>query len=917
MVKLVEMSGSIRTPDVHEGPEPDDLKNIGVTEWLDCDPRPTFVLDLDPDFDAIAEKATLTPTFYNLSLRSYDRLLDVVIGREDVESLGVADKTSWGEDKKPWSEFRTWVMSITKFDDSMDLYPLTFTYGGMLWTGSTVRRRWRIISGTCCYHNNDCTPNVSPRNIVSFDSLEIPNALSKNTYTASLGRVTNRSADLATHRVVPVTSGKPQVDGAKEEAESSTIISTDYTSQASGYNESSWSSIGPASIRSVHLSNSVVGLPDWTAKEPAGDLTTHLQFARSVDWSATALGPMSKWTPEFRQVTNLLMTNPHPAALFWGEELTMLYNEPYATQVAGRKHPTLMGTGFQGPFKELWATVGEIFAECGRTGKAVAMSNQMLPIERHGFLEETYFTWSFTPLYGGGPNILGFYNAPFETTLQQISSRWMDTLRCVGEETALATSVKEFWKLVLQALNENTWDVPFAVLYSVVDSNEDGDGSTDVSSTSSCGTQISSKSCVFEGSLGVPEGHVAVPPRLDLKRSREGFIPAFREAMRTREPTKIETRNGTLADALLEDFQWRGFGEPCREAVICPIRPTTDENVMGFLVIGVNPRRPYDSDYKTFIDMLGRQLATSLASVMLFEEEISKGHVAAKLAALEKRKLSEQLALQESRLKRMTELAPVGMFYIDSESRLLEANDRWYLMTGITRRKDEPRAWMEVFLEEDLAIVKDSWHTLTSDGLPWSGELRLKETMYDLISGEEIDNWVLFLAHPEFDAHGSVHSVMGSITNISSQKRSAEHALARARLSEELAIRTQQAAESQKNFKNFSDLAPGGLVILDPQGQMTYANDQWFHLTGHSRDASRTSWPSIIHEDSMDSFTAKWTALLSDHVTITAEIRVKKPWVTTSNGNVLTRETWILVSAYPEVTADNILLSIMACRSTC
>jgi hypothetical protein len=66
---------------------------------------------------------------------------------------------------------------------------------------------------------------------------------------------------------------------------------------------------------------------------------------------------MNTWSKEFRQISNHLMANPHPAALFWGEELTVMYNKAYADGVAGNKHPQLMGTGFRGPFSELWDLV--------------------------------------------------------------------------------------------------------------------------------------------------------------------------------------------------------------------------------------------------------------------------------------------------------------------------------------------------------------------------------------------------------------------------------------------------------------------------------------------------------------------------------------------------------------------------------
>jgi hypothetical protein len=295
---------------------------------------------------------------------------------------------------------------------------------------------------------------------------------------------------------------------------------------------------------------------------------------------------MSTWSREFRQVVNLLMRHPQTAAIFWGDELTVMYNKPYADSVAGHKHPQLMGTGFRGPFAELWDTVGETFLECQRNGKSVLMKDQMLPIERHGFLEETFFTWSLTPLYGGTSQLLGFFNAPFETTRKTINDRRTRTLLKLSEEVALAQSVKGYWPRVLNAISGNEFDFPFALLYSVIDDETD-DGSS--MSSESTGGPI--KSCILEGALGVPEDHPCSPTKLDLKRSRGGFIPAFRDAMQTREPKLLNIMDGTLSESLIEGLEWRGFGDPCKLAVVCPLRPTNGENVLGFLVIGINPRR--------------------------------------------------------------------------------------------------------------------------------------------------------------------------------------------------------------------------------------------------------------------------------------------------------------------------------------
>ena len=447
----------------------------------------------------------------------------------------------------------------------------------------------------------------------------------------------------------------------------------------------------------------------------------------------------------------------------------MLYNEAYAEEVAGHKHPNLMGTGFSGPFSELWDAVKDIFAECARTGISIRKEDDYLPIERHGFLEETFYSWSWTPLYGGTNSILGFYNAPFETTQSVLSHRRMHTINKLGGDLSRAQSKKHFWKLLLESLAYNHFDVPFALLYSVGEM-EDGDQS---STSSASGSTISQRSCLLEGTIGVPDGHAAAPQHIDLKRSREGFIPAFREAMRTREPTLLHTRDGSLPESLLEGIEFRGFGDPCHEAVILPIRPTTGELVLAFLVLGINPRRPYDSGYKAFTSMLNRQLATSLASLILYEDEVRRGRDMAEAAALQQEHLSQQLALQTSRLRRMTEVSPLGMFLISPEGLLLEANERYFEMTGHPKGDNFTQmAWLEQVEESSKPLAEEGWKQMVLEHTPWTGELQLKKrnTQPVDLDGKPIDYWVMINSLPETTSEGVLLSIMGSMTDISHLK---------------------------------------------------------------------------------------------------------------------------------------------------
>lgn len=191
---------------------------------------------------------------------------------------------------------------------------------------------------------------------------------------------------------------------------------------------------------------------------------------------------------------------------------------------------------------------------------------------------------------------------------------------------------------------------------------------------------------------------------------------------------------------------------------------------------------------------MNRQLATSLASVTLFEAEIRRG----KDAEVERSRLSEELALQRSRLQRIAEASPVGMFSATTSGLLLEANDRFFNIIGLQRDELTAMSWMDVYKESSRHTISEGWARLTKDGLRWSAELELSRPWVDPTTGEQIENWILADCSPEFDEDGTVKAIMGSITDITLQKRSAKDAEDRASLSEQLLLRTQEAEALQK-----------------------------------------------------------------------------------------------------------------------
>lgn len=476
--------------------------------------------------------------------------------------------------------------------------------------------------------------------------------------------------------------------------------------------------------------------------------------------------------------------------MYWGPDLIAIYNEAYIL-LAGNKHPTLMGQGYREAWAEIWDLVKDVFASAHTSAQATMKDDDRLFMNRDGFLEETYFSWSIVPLIGADGSVVGLYNPAFEKTRRKIAERRMLTLREVGERTATARQVSQFWPLLLQGLEYNELDAPFVLIYSVSDDLDSDDVSVQSSS------MVTQKTVVLEGSLGLPAGHKAAPEQIDLSRSMEGFAPVFRSAVKKDKPIILSEREGTLNTELLKGIQWRGYGDPSSTVVVCPIHPTTGESTLGFLVLGTNPRRPFDEDYDLFVQLLARQMATSVASVVLFEDEIKRGERAARLAAQDRIELSRQLAARtqeavESEIKftRMAELSTVGIFIADSTGRLNYCNDTWHELSSYPKGGSVGDDWIDYIADEDRSFAMRQWRKIIDDELPVSTEFRFKTPWQDRDGNRLHQTWVLASAYPEKGPDGQLKRIFGSVTDISTQKLATE--LQKRRMDEAVELKRQQ-----------------------------------------------------------------------------------------------------------------------------
>ncbi|PSR94531.1 hypothetical protein BD289DRAFT_363365 [Coniella lustricola] len=748
-------------------PELHELQGFSVLDLLEADERPSFIIDVSNTAN-FHQDAPLQLVFANASLRASEGVFELISQTPGSNS--------------EFSRFKAWILSFIKDSQSMDVSLPSLSYGGISWTCSTLANRFRFVSGNASAVSITPTSPIPPARASSVAEQRarcvIPPAARKVAVVTPDRALSDADyfGDADPHDVDIAAARRAQSepkDFAGELRPDTPEIHT---------NEENLPPPSPGSELTQTF--------DWTRIDDISVLSPHLQFARSIRWEETPLGPIEHWPGELRTMSNMVMGSPHPAAMYWGPEHIAIYNEAYLP-MAGNKHPKLMGQSYIEAWAEIWDELKPVFDSAWYSGQATMKHDDRLFISRNGFLEETFFNWSVVPLVGSSGNVVALYNPAFENTRRKVNERRMFTLREVGEMTALARDVQQFWKQVHRGLEYNEFDIPFALIYSVVE-----DPDSDMSSMHS-GSATNPPKIQLAGSLGVPAGHFySEMSTIDLRTSADGFAPYLRVSMTLPSaPIILSKQEGTLPQHLIEGIQWRGFGDPSRTVVVFPVHPTTGDGVVGFVVVGVNPRRPYNDDYRLFINLLSRQLATSMASVVLFEEEIKRGQQAARMAALDRQQLSQELRLRtqeavesEYKFSRMAEFAPVGIFITNAQGDINFCNDSWWEISRHPRTTDSFVSWMDSILPQDRLAVEAAWDRLINDKVSITQEFRFKAPRE--VNGHTIETWALMSAYPEKNDAGDTKAIFGCITDISQQKWA--EAFQKQRREEALELKRQQ-----------------------------------------------------------------------------------------------------------------------------
>jgi signal transduction histidine kinase/DNA-binding response OmpR family regulator len=319
---------------------------------------------------------------------------------------------------------------------------------------------------------------------------------------------------------------------------------------------------------------------------------------RCFDWTSTPLGPLSYWPNSLKTAVRIMLTTRQPIWIGWGPELHFLYNDPYCA-ILGGKHPTMLGQPTRVVWNEIWPVIEPMLRTVTTKGEGVYRETQLLIMERHGYSEETYYTFSYSPLPDDHGGIGGMICTNVLDTPRVIEERQMATLRDVST-AAGAKTWEQAAKDTLVQLRGNPQDLLFGLLYRASE-NE---------------SLFSLTGAEGFGADGLPA------PREIGKGGPWEMDKAFADG---------SIRVIELPAASSYSWPQGAWDRPATHAAVLPLPASGSDSLSCTLVIGLNPYRLFDDNYRRFLTLLGKQATSNLAAAHAYESEKRRGEELAEL----------------------------------------------------------------------------------------------------------------------------------------------------------------------------------------------------------------------------------------------------------------------------------------------
>jgi len=476
--------------------------------------------------------------------------------------------------------------------------------------------------------------------------------------------------------------------------------------------------------------------------------TEMAHMMREHDWTKTSLGKPDAWPDTLKVAVRLLLTSKFEMWLGWGPDIAFFYNDAYRPTL-GNKHPNALAVPTEILWAEIWEDIKERLATVYQTGQATWDRALLLILDRNGYHEETYHTFSYSPLIGDTGRVEGVFCAVTEETERVIGERRMTTMRKLASGLAAADTKQQVVSASRAALNENLNDIPFSALYIFDDEG------------------IAKRQWV----CGIPDEHTLFPPQI----SKDGSFWSLENAW--------ELQTVEFADlSMSSDVPSGPWQKAPTQAAIIPLIAQSGAKSKGVLICGLNPHRAVSEEYLDFLKLIAGQITSRMASAEAFEAERRRAIVLAEaaemreMAAIALEQINSQLSsevelrvAERDRMRALFQQAPSFMCILSGVDHRFELVNDAYLqlvgnrqLVGLTVRDALPDLSGQGFFE-----LLD---TVYRSGTPYLGKNLPVFLQRD--GGDTSDKrFINLIYQPIFDQTGNVTGIFVDGFDVTHQKR--------------------------------------------------------------------------------------------------------------------------------------------------
>jgi signal transduction histidine kinase/DNA-binding response OmpR family regulator len=342
-------------------------------------------------------------------------------------------------------------------------------------------------------------------------------------------------------------------------------------------------------------------VPDWVVG--GGEMG---KLVRSMDWAQTPLGRIDSWPQSLRTTVNICLASDLPICIIWGPELVQIYNDGYR-EICGGKHPHSMGQNFQKCWSEAWPVIGEAH-DSALAGDTAFLEDQHIFLSRHGYNEECFFTFSFSPIRSEGGHIGGLFHPVIEMTAKVLGERRSRTLRDLAVLAGKSKSIEDAITLSIETLGPYQLDLPFVLIYLLDRTHQQAR---------------------LVGATGLPAQSAASPLVVELQGPGESSWPLAGVALSgsALQVDDVQQRFGAICCT--------AYPETVQAALLLPVTPPGTDGPVAVIVAGISPRLLLDERYRGFYELLVVAVTSALANARAHEEEMKRAEA---LAALDRAK---------------------------------------------------------------------------------------------------------------------------------------------------------------------------------------------------------------------------------------------------------------------------------------